>query len=974
MAGAADLSARPAATALPAGSWTGFYLGVHAGAGLTSAAWGDATGPLGASEAQNFPVIGNAGAAIGGGQIGYNQQIGSYVLGVELDASFGQLTGLTRCANGWQSICSDSTDALGTLAARLGYAFDNVLVYGKAGGAFARSSLTATGLAYAGQFTGSDTAFGWTVGGGVEVALTPQVSAKAEYAYLDFGSGTAGLSNGALSSAVDVTRSAQLVKVGLNWHPATAPLPGTAPASASGRNWSGLYVGGHAGGAWAGDDWTAATGLLRTVSASGAFPGSGDAQGLFGGGQVGIDYQFGQWVVGAEASASAASIGGATPCASNNRALMNYSCSDTLTAMGTLAGRLGWSLGDALVYGKAGAAWAQANGTAQPTESALYLSQSGTRWGWMAGAGLEYALGGNLSAFVEYDHFDFGTQDLAYAGFGEAATASFKQRLDAVRMGLNYRLAWGEAAGAPAAPRAPALPVGWTAEIGARYFASTGRMQKDLYDPFTPQRLNSRLIYDDTTGQAGEAFFRFDNRNDLFLKGYAGLGTLSGGTLYDEDFPAGPAYSNTATTLRDGHLSYGALDLGYDFITRGRDTLGAFVGYRALYQQANGYGCLQIAQSNVCDAAQQAVFPALISNRALSETELWQGVALGLNSRMALSDRLRLEVDAAYLPYALRASSDNHWFRADINPQTERGHGWGTQMEAVLTYAVTDRFDVGIGGRYWFFATDEASTQFPGAPLRSPQTFYTERYGAFLQASYRFGDLPPPEAAAPGRIAKAPAPAQAQANWTALYAGATLGAGKAHTTYQSPFATPVSGDAVDLGGALAGGQVGADYQMGHLVLGAEAAGAWAHLTGTDTCFSTAPAGENSGFNCGSRVSALGSLTGRLGYAADRVLLYARGGFAWNRQSDSLNTVAFDGGILADSGSNTGWTLGGGIEYALLPNLSVGLEYKHYDFGAASAFSTTVPAALAGVNLAPDGVRIDTVAMNLNWRFTAFDPR
>ncbi|MGU3492905.1 outer membrane protein [Xanthobacteraceae bacterium A53D] len=971
MVRAADLVAK-APTAAAATSWTGFYLGLHAGAGQTTNAWGIATGDLAPSVPLAYPVDTISGSGLAGGQIGYNYQLGNIVLGVELDASAGQLSSRARCGDGWTSVCNAETNALGTLTARVGYAFDNMLVYGKAGGAFASSSFALPGTLYAGRYVGSDTATGWTLGGGVEVALTPQVSAKAEYAYMDFGSGTVDLHSGAAMSQIELSRSAQVVKVGLNWRPGAAPLPGTTPGSdAAGHDWTGLYLGGHLGGAWGQSGWSNATGLLDRSSSPGGFPGTGNAMGLLAGGQIGYNQQFGRWVAGLEASVSAADADGYAKCASNAATNRTFSCRDTVTSLGTFAGRLGWTAGDALFYGKAGAAWARANGTAQPTSMVEHLNQSGTRWGWMVGAGVEYAIDRNLSAFLEYSHLDFGAQDLAYAGFGETATASFKQRLDIVRMGLNYRLAWDKA-GTKSAPKAFAMPVGWTAQVGARYFMSEGRMQKDLFDPNVRQRLNSRLIYENTTGQSLETFFRFDNRNGVFLKGFAGLGSLAGGSLYDEDFPAGPVYSNTLSSLRNGHLSYGALDLGYDFIRQNNSTLGAFVGYRALYQQVNGYGCVQIAASDVCDAASVASTPAILGNLGLSETELWQGVALGLNTRLALSDRLRLEIDAAYLPYVQRTSYDNHWFRSDINPQVERGQGWGTQLEAMLTYAVTDRLDVGVGGRYWFFATDSASTQFPMPLPRSPETFYAERYGAFLQASYRFGDLPRTEAETEwAKVAKAPEAAR-PVNWTGLYAGATLGVGKGSTAYASPFARPVTGDEVDLGGALAGGQIGADYQWGQIVVGAEASGAWAHLTGTNTCFSTAPAGALSGFNCGSRITGLGTVTGRLGYAFDRALIYARGGFAFDQQTDSFNNVNFTSVVLKNQSSNTGWTLGGGIEYALLSNLSVGLEYKHFDFGGSSEFFTSAPPSLVGVNLAPESTRVDTVSMTLNYRFNPFE--
>ncbi|WP_238123261.1 MULTISPECIES: outer membrane protein [unclassified Xanthobacter] len=951
----------------PAGSWTGFYLGTYVGAGLVDSQWGPGTGPLVATAPQSFPSSGSAAGALIGSTIGYNYQMGSYVLGLEGDLGTGFLYGQARCAGSWQSICTTDTDLLATLAGRIGYAFDNVLVYGKAGAAFINNSYTVSGTAYAGQFTGSQFQAGWTVGGGVEVALTPQMSAKAEYAYLDFGSSDVDLSNGRVASTIPMSGSAQMVKLGLNWRPWGAPLPGSGAAlPVPGRNWAGFYLGGHAGGAWGRDDWTTANGFLAQDSVGGAFPGGANPMGLLGGVQAGFNVQSGPWVAGLEASISAADLSGYAKCAAGNTGTpTSYACHNAISSLGSLSGRLGQSWGDLLLYGKVGAAWVNSSGEVFPTDSVRHYTQSGTRWGWMLGSGIEYALSQNVSTFIEYNFYDFGTQDVTYSGWGRSATASFRQRLEAVRAGLNYRFAWGEA-DAPMAHKAPELPMGWTAEIGGRYFLSTGRMQKDLMAPVPPARLNSRLIYANTTGQSAETFFRFENKDGLFLKGFAGLGGLSGGGLNDEDFPAAVVYSNTITDLHDGQLAYGAIDVGYDFLRQGGNTLGAFIGYRGFYQSVNGFGCRQLAGDTTCDRAQAAAYPALLNSLGLSETESWQALAIGLNTRVHLSDRVRLEVDAAYLPYATRASTDNHWFRSDINPQVEQGRGWGTQLEAILSYAVTDRLNVGLGGRYWYFATDTASTQFPAPIPRSPQAFFSERYGAFVQASYLFGDLPPK--ADGSLITKAP---EQPVNWTGFYVGGTLGGGKGHSTYASPFAAPVSGDAADLGGAMAGGQIGGDWQFGALVVGAEASAAWANIIGANTCFSTAPAGADSGFNCGSGVGALGTVTARLGYAFDKTLLYARGGFAWDRQTDGFNNFNFTGQLMGHDSTNTGWTAGAGVEYALLPNLSVGLEYKHFDFGGSSAFFTTAPASLVGVNLAPDGLRLDMVAMTLNYRFGSF---
>jgi hypothetical protein len=88
---------------------------------------------------------------------------------------------------------------------------------------------------------------------------------------------------------------------------------------------------------------------------------------------------------------------------------------------------------------------------------------------------------------------------------------------------------------------------------------------------------------------------------------------------------------------------------------------------------------------------------------------------------------------------------DNHWLKSNINPQSDTGHGVnGFQTESVLSYALTERIDVGVGARYWLFQAQHGSTQFPGAENRSPENLISSRYGAFVQASYKFGDAAAP--------------------------------------------------------------------------------------------------------------------------------------------------------------------------------------------------------------------------------------
>jgi outer membrane immunogenic protein len=173
---AADLYRGPAFAAAPFNvyNWNGLYVGVNLGY-----QWGRVT---------NF--VGEPSGIMGGGQVGYNWHIGSIVLGLEADlqgSGADDTFAAYKFSNPW----------FGTVRGRAGYAMNNVLVY-----------LTG-GLAYGGMrielggFTESQTHIGWTIGGGVEVGLTPNWSAKAEYLYVelsDRGYVLTGVNNGLQSS------------------------------------------------------------------------------------------------------------------------------------------------------------------------------------------------------------------------------------------------------------------------------------------------------------------------------------------------------------------------------------------------------------------------------------------------------------------------------------------------------------------------------------------------------------------------------------------------------------------------------------------------------------------------------------------------------------------------------------------------------------------------------------------------------
>lgn len=137
----------------------------------------------------------NVGGAVSGGQIGVNYQSGKIIVGAEVAGSLSRLEGTETCFGGLQPAvsaglnCENATRNLGLLTGRLGYAAGQNLFYIKAGGALARETYTLNSNSFpAGTISSSSvTNLGWTVGAGVEHALSSRWSVSAEYKYLDFG-------------------------------------------------------------------------------------------------------------------------------------------------------------------------------------------------------------------------------------------------------------------------------------------------------------------------------------------------------------------------------------------------------------------------------------------------------------------------------------------------------------------------------------------------------------------------------------------------------------------------------------------------------------------------------------------------------------------------------------------------------------------------------------------------------------------
>jgi opacity protein-like surface antigen len=191
-------------------NWAGLYVGGHVGAGFSYRNWTLGDGAV--SEAGDAVMI--------GGQIGFNHQVGKWMIGIESDASWGNLKGETVCPDGINS-CWTRQTWLGTVTGRIGYAFDPALFYLKGGAAFTRADYFKTApIPSTLDERGSGARNGWTAGVGMDYALGNNWSLRLEYDYLDFGSRTFALSNsatGMFAENVTVGLKAHEVKLGLNY-------------------------------------------------------------------------------------------------------------------------------------------------------------------------------------------------------------------------------------------------------------------------------------------------------------------------------------------------------------------------------------------------------------------------------------------------------------------------------------------------------------------------------------------------------------------------------------------------------------------------------------------------------------------------------------------------------------------------------------------------------------------------------------
>ena len=257
---AADLPSRkqePIApmAAAPIFTWTGFYAGANVGYGHLQTSTNHNAAGSGSGSSGSPPASGSgsgtslgktqhsANGVLGGLQFGYNYQFGSFVAGLEADIALASIRSSSSVQGAAQSsssgagpattnlTSSDTMSSLGTVRGRLGFAVDKSLFYVTGGFAYARVhnslsfNLTQSPIYDVGVTANSDTwKTGWTLGAGMEYALSAKWSVKAEALYFDLGKqkfdvsttkaisgiGTAGLAGNWQNSGV-------IARVGINY-------------------------------------------------------------------------------------------------------------------------------------------------------------------------------------------------------------------------------------------------------------------------------------------------------------------------------------------------------------------------------------------------------------------------------------------------------------------------------------------------------------------------------------------------------------------------------------------------------------------------------------------------------------------------------------------------------------------------------------------------------------------------------------
>ena len=198
-------------------------------------------------------------------------------------------------------------------------------------------------------------------------------------------------------------------------------------------NWTGCYIGGHAGGLWISREF-----VDRTPGGPFFDRADHDVSGWLGGVQAGCDYQFaGGWVIGIQGDYAWTDADG------SHVSLLSpdFTFRSQVKSLASVTGRIGYAWDRFLGYAKGGGAWERDEFSF--TNGVFIGTVSNTRSGWTIGIGAEYAFANYLTGFIEYNFYDFGSRDLSFVGT-TPAVFGVDETKSVLKAGLNFRFnGWG---------------------------------------------------------------------------------------------------------------------------------------------------------------------------------------------------------------------------------------------------------------------------------------------------------------------------------------------------------------------------------------------------------------------------------------------------------------------------------------------------------------------------------------------------
>jgi outer membrane immunogenic protein len=206
--------------------------------------------------------------------------------------------------------------------------------------------------------------------------------------------------------------------------PMPAPVQMYAPPPFS---WAGFYVGGNLGGAW--------THTHIRDELTGASLDTGGLSGFIGGGQLGYNFQTGNFVFGAEWTFDWASLERTSGHVSTSVGTLQATF--TTPWITTLAARFGYAWDRYLIYGKVGGGWVDNKLTVSNLTSGLSASATNSNAGLLLGVGGEWAVAPNWTVKIEYDHINLDTWHAASPVALDRITAT--RKVDMIVGGFNYK-------------------------------------------------------------------------------------------------------------------------------------------------------------------------------------------------------------------------------------------------------------------------------------------------------------------------------------------------------------------------------------------------------------------------------------------------------------------------------------------------------------------------------------------------------